>query len=449
MKKKVTISLILGIFFSGLDAQNIDMNFPKFAGKNYDFIVFQGSARKTISQGTIPENGKFVLKIPAEYSPYTGMGQWLITGTQEGGGLDMIIPGRDFGVSCQEAQPTEDNIVYTKNNYNDELNRLYKEQQKILSQYAAMKQAITAFSKKDENYNVFSKEYQNQLSRFGSFQTQVSEHPNYPAKLLQIVNVSQGIGTQLLDAEEDRAKNITRQIADDIDFGVLYTSGHWREVISLWADVHTQVLKDPYQFVNDFAKIGEKITHPAQYTDFVSRVTEILTQQGKDNYVYAIAPGVLGSGKIKNYEGILAVFTKASIGRQAPDLIVNQQGKSNMILKSNELAGELYQKTVIIFYESGCGPCGNLLQQLPGNFANLKQKGVKIISISADEDKKVFKEKAKDFLWKDAFCDYEGLKGINFKNYAVAGTPTMVVLDKAGKILLRTASLEELLKYIK
>lgn len=449
MKKKVTLSLILGIFFSGLDAQNIDMNFPKFAGKNYDFIVFQGSVRKTISQGTIPENGKFVLTIPAEYSPYTGMSQWLITGTTEGGGLDMIIPGKDFGVSCKETLPAEDNIIYIKNSHNVELNRLYKEQQQILSQYAAMKQAVTVFSKKDENYNVFSKEYQNQISRFDRFQRQMTLQPTYPAKLLKIVNVSQGIGTQLPDTEEDRARNITRVVADEIDFRLLYTSGHWREVISLWTDAHTQILKDPYQFVNDFARIGEKITDSVQYTDFVSRVTEILTQQGKDNYVYALSPLVLASGKIKNYEGILAVYTKASVGTQAPDIIVRQKGKNDLVLKSSDLAGENYQKTVIIFYESGCGPCGNLLQQLPGNFDSLKAKGVKIISISADEDKKVFEEKAKDFLWKDAFCDNEGLKGINFKNYAVAGTPTMIVLDKAGKILLRTASLEELLKYIK
>lgn len=43
------------------------------------------------------------------------MSRWLITGTKEGGGLDMYIPGRDFSVNCVVAQSRDENIIYKGN----------------------------------------------------------------------------------------------------------------------------------------------------------------------------------------------------------------------------------------------------------------------------------------------------------------------------------------------
>jgi thiol-disulfide isomerase/thioredoxin len=145
-----------------------------------------------------------------------------------------------------------------------------------------------------------------------------------------------------------------------------------------------------------------------------------------------------------------------AVGTQAPDLIFTEHlgdpadhNHNTTVLKSKELASGQYSKTLLIFYESGCGPCENLLQQLPGNYDSLKKKGLRIIAISADTDDKVFKEKSKDFLWKDTFCDLEGKKGINFKNYGIAGTPTLFLISKAGKIEARMAGLDEVLDKIK
>jgi len=74
-----------------LNAQNITMEFPAFAGKTYDFVIFQGSKAEKVMQDTIPKNGKFVLKIPKKYAPYTGMCRWLFTNSEQGGGIDMAI----------------------------------------------------------------------------------------------------------------------------------------------------------------------------------------------------------------------------------------------------------------------------------------------------------------------------------------------------------------------
>ncbi|RLJ22928.1 hypothetical protein CLU97_4741 [Chryseobacterium sp. 7] len=379
MKKKI-ISLILCSLCCWSQAQKINMNFPYFAGKTYDFVIFQGDKQQTILQGTIPANGKFALQIPKEYAPYTGMSRWLITNSKDGGGLDMLIPGRDFSVSCQEALPTEKNIIYKGNAQNKELNDLYKEQHGILARHDAMLQATRSYPKTDKSFPVFLQEYDVQKRSYKSFQASLGKDPDYAKELIRIINTTQGIGTEIFDNEAQKAANIAGYIATQMDPEVLYTSGYWANVISAWVSIHTQVLQDPYRFVEDFSRITQKLDNNKQYTDFVERTTYYLTQQGKDQYIGAIAPWVLSSGKMTNFDGPLAVYKKGAIGTKAPDLIFTHHiGKSEdhnhdvQTISSADMATKGYSKTLLVFYESGCGPCENLLGQLPGNYEYLKK----------------------------------------------------------------------------
>lgn len=432
---------------SGLfPAQRIGMDFPHFAGKTYDFIIFQGSSAKTVIQGTIPQDGKFTLEIPKEYTPYTGMSRWLITGTKEGGGLDMVIPGRDFSVSCQEAIPNEKNIIYSGNPENLELNSLYKEQQGILARHNAMLQATRAYPRDDAQYPVFEKQYQRQAEAYESFQQSLAKRNDYPAKFIPIVNITLGMGTRILDSEEKKAKNIADYIAEGLDWPALYTSGHWDGVISSWVGIYTQVLSEPSSFVTGFSRVSKKITNPKQYADFAARAAYALTEQGKDDLIKEIAPIVTASGKISSYDGMLSSYVSLAKGMQAPDLkipVEKGKGGGNTLLKSSSFAGKGYLRTLLVFYDSGCGACERELKELSGSFKELESKKVRVITISSDKEEAVFKNKSGDFPWKQAYCDYEGMKGVNFRNYGVAGTPTMFLIDDKGKVMLRSATFKE------
>ena len=79
----------------------------------------------------------------------------------------------------------------------------------------------------------------------------------------------------------------------------------------------------------------------------------------------------------------------------------------------------------------------------------MKNKGYRIITISADENEQIFKNASNTYPWADKYCDFEGKKGVNFKNYAVLGTPTIYVIDKTGKIEAKLASMKEILEVIK
>lgn len=76
-------------------------------------------------------------------------------------------------------------------------------------------------------------------------------------------------------------------------------------------------------------KISNKITSPVIYTNLAKTMAHYLSQQGQDEYIGAIAPIIKESGKVSQYDGELTVYTKATVGSKAPDLIIPQQETSN------------------------------------------------------------------------------------------------------------------------
>lgn len=282
--KKVLIGIFyIFIFYS--NGQQINMDFPKFAGKAYNFIIFQGEHQEVVSQNIIPENGKFTLIIPEIYGSYTGMSRWLITGTKEGGGLDMFIPGHNFSVSCKENLPNEKNIIYTDNEGNYLLNGLYKKQEKILLRYQSMMFAIKAYDSSFSSYSLFKLEHEMQKNNYLVLQKEIREKTDYISNLFSIINITRGLGKVLSDKEDERSKDISEYIYKHLDWNVLYTSGHWSSIIEYWVSIHANVLTDLSQFLVEYRTIRNKIRNEKYYKDFCDKVVYCLRLFGKANYI--------------------------------------------------------------------------------------------------------------------------------------------------------------------
>jgi thiol-disulfide isomerase/thioredoxin len=450
MIKKILVPLFLFIAINSF-SQSISMDFPAFAGKTYDFIIFQGSKQETVQQDTIPANGKFTLTIPKQYAPYTGMCRWLITGTAQGGGLDMAIPGYDFSVTCLSDTPDTNNIVYTGFNAVNELNSLNTQQQQIIEKFAVVSKASVLYAENKKLYTIFNKEKIKQKEAFENFNKQLKSNPSFNARFLPIVNLIKGIPPHLTANEAEKAAVYNQFITKDLNFNDLYVSGHWTAIIRDWVGYQSNMVQDTAQFVKDFKLISDRITNPTQYTDFVGKLTYYLTTYGKDNYVAAIANAVVGSGKVNAYAGSLQVYIKATMGKQAPDIVIKENVGSekevnlvNTLLKTDAFESKY---TLLLFYQSDCGPCKQTIAALKEHYSNLVGKSIKIVALSADTDPQVFKDNAAAFPWKDTYCNLEGFNGVNFKNYAVTGTPTMFVLDSKGILLKKIATIEQLLTW--
>ncbi|WP_107810157.1 alkyl hydroperoxide reductase [Elizabethkingia sp. YR214] len=264
------------------------MNFPKFSGKSYDFIIFQGSEQKTIIQGIIPTDGRFTLSIPKEYIPYIGMSRWLITGTKEGGGLDMYIPGHVFSVSCLSAEPNEKNIIYSNNTGNDQLNALKKVQDSILLRHQSMTMALRSYAKSSSYYKAFVREEQMQKKVFEVFQNGLKTKDNFVNNFFGIVNIENGITSILTENQKIKADEIVKYISQNLNWDTLYTSGYWANIIQTWIYIHCNVLKDAVRFEREFKIISDKIVLMDRYSDFFNKLNFYLKELNKSDYLEKI-----------------------------------------------------------------------------------------------------------------------------------------------------------------
>lgn len=229
---------------------------------------------------------------------------------------------------------------------------------------------------------------------------------------------------------------------DTLRFEVLYRSGMWKEYVQHWVGFYAQSSKSPEEFASLFVPAARKALDRVVKSDsFVASILtrdliEFFEQYNLTKAAEIIAAYSMGleikDGEHSDLTRRLVVSSKL-MGGKAPALIE----------KENSLDVSDLGKTLLIFYESGCGSCEIQLNELKSRFSVLDKKGITVISISADNDERVYEFHSKDYPWQYKFCDYKGFGGDNFKTYGVVATPTIYVLDGTGTITGRYAKMEE------
>lgn len=282
--KKILVSIFSVIIHINILCQQITMYFPKFAGKTYEFIVFNGRQQKVLYQGTIPADGKFYLNVPTDQSPYTGMSRWLITGTKEGGGIDVFIPGKNFSISCKDSLPDKNNIIYHNNEENNLINSLYDKQAMLFNSYTLMEKVLKVFPKTNKNYKTFSLEYKIQKQNFENFQSDLLLRDDFAGQLIQVINFTEG----LLTMDKDSVKNarmIDDYIVKSLNWQYLYNSGYWLQLINLWVYLHVEILKDSNVFAQNIKNIKLKIESVAVFNDFIETIKGYLIRKGQQDFL--------------------------------------------------------------------------------------------------------------------------------------------------------------------
>lgn len=97
--------------------------------------------------------------------------------------------------------------------------------------------------------------------------------------------------------------------------------------------------------------------------------------------------------------------------------------------------------TLLVFGASWCPKCVEDLPKLAANYTKWQNKGVEIVFISLDTDKKQFEAFTKIFPW-FSYCDFKKWEGKAVKDYYVFATPTMYLLNSELKLLLSPLSVE-------
>jgi peroxiredoxin len=190
---------------------------------------------------------------------------------------------------------------------------------------------------------------------------------------------------------------------------------------------------------------------------FVRKAVPLLVRMGKDDLLPRVGEVLdkrLGvkAGLPKPARNMLASY-KILTGRKAPDLVFQAPVRTStgvvnggITIATDNLGAE---HALLLFYQGDCQPCEDALIVLSNGYNLLKDKDVRVIAVSADESPQSFEKKIPYHQGPDNYCDFTGMTGVNFKNYAVLGTPTLFLLDREGIVVEKTAVAEDLLRYFR
>lgn len=132
-------------------------------------------------------------------------------------------------------------------------------------------------------------------------------------------------------------------------------------------------------------------------------------------------------------------------GNVVPDIVF-----SGDVFKNGAAAGtpgRLYEiespYKVVIFGASWCPKCAEEFSYIPPLYEKWKSKGVEVVFISLDTDPALFKSFTKIFGF-ISMCDYKKWDTQAAKDYYIFATPTMFLLDKDNRIILRPGSVRQI-----
>lgn len=411
-------------------AQSVSLDFPHFAGQEYHFWAFRGEKRDTIASGKLDEHGRGKLVLPDRMKGHRGMTQWMLV---NGGGLDIIFAGEErFSVSCPEAEPSEESITYTGSRENVYLYPRFRRQQDILGKADAMRIAAEAYNDNPELLSFFDTELQKQARAYNRLQEETAVNGLYAARFAQIADISRGLPT-VFTADQQLTDSLIKDfILNKLDMETLYTSGHWDNVLQQFTDRYIYDEKVQRQFIPDAIRLLNRTQSGEAYAALAENVIIACEKQNWYDREIELAFFLLNDDRIKQPEGKTAVLYTL--------LKVRKGGKAPALTQGTLPA----TKTILAFYDSGCGTCTGQMGRLAEMYPRLKAQGYEVVSLSSDSDKGAFDAYAENLPWESKYCDLEGYAGKDFRNYGIMGTPTFYLLDAEGIIQGRYAQVEDI-----
>lgn len=367
--------------FNQAMAQKITISIPNAASKRYAFFLNEGIDQDTIQKGTLNIAGGTIINIPTKYKDYTGIGILKIEGENS---INLVVNHENF---------TIERGADLKNKFKNSPENEYL--------YATME----GRQQRDVNVKLYA-------ARF-------VELAGFTGQLNNVVNKGGDLNSRT---------NIRIYAIDKLDMDGLYTSGLWHLVVDRLA----RLSSNQEVMANDFIKIFKRIKSQKVYEHLADNVITMMNQYGWDDAFDILIPSIADSKRILTPQGkIYDAFKMVKIRRG--NFVPPIEGLK-IPLKEN-----VADKTLIMFYESDCQNCITQLQELKKNYARLNASKIRVITISADYDKKSFDKESSSFPWVDKLCDYKGFAGKNFSNFGVLGTPTFYLLDKDLRLIKRFA----------
>ena len=142
--------------------------------------------------------------------------------------------------------------------------------------------------------------------------------------------------------------------------------------------------------------------------------------------------------------GQLETYRAMKVGNTAPDIVFpNTRVNPTNDFTIHKLSDLTSNYTLVVFGASWCPKCKEEMPAIAKLYRTWKAQGVEVLLVSLDEDQKAFYEFTINYPF-ISITDLKKWDGTIVKDYYVFGTPTMYLLDKNRKIILRPNSVKQM-----
>jgi thiol-disulfide isomerase/thioredoxin len=447
MNFKLVFAAFIAFTAVDLSAQELTLKLSQHPNKQAVVVAVHGIRKDTIGIIPLDPNGVGTLAFKTK-QPLAGLVNLTIK--------DKQYLSYDFVLSLKES-PTlicDMEYVYAQNTKilnspeNDCLNRWFDNAAQY-KQQIGLNQELSKLYKTEEPF----------LEKLATEKQRVEELLQRLADTINQSTLFAGKYMQLRLAQEEKlakvwesneTKTIAKNYFTQIDFDALYGSSMWFSIINSCMEVYTKESLYFGAFGADVASNLKRIKNQQVYEDLIDAAISVTEKFSWTKDQEAIVDFIIKDNRIKNPTGKLEKIIQSyqlTIGKKSPNLTLTTTVGNNTttVLKTDALKSKY---TLLVFYQSDCGHCETAIATLKTNYKDLVAKGIKIISIAGDLDPSAFTKTAASFPWATKYRDVEGINGVNFKNYAIIGTPTLFLLDSKGVIVQKPATAEELMAWM-
>lgn len=213
--------------------------------------------------------------------------------------------------------------------------------------------------------------------------------------------------------------------------------------------VKTDTLREGIEQVFDAAKIEPSVFNFFKF-QFENYLAHPNSPMRSDQYYETVLNYLIGSEKVSadektKYQTLLPILQKNKPGTTATDFTYTTATGTNGTLKTLEAPF-----TMLFFYEPGCSSCEEAIAEMksnPGLNSVIENGGLKILAIYPDGNEEIWKDYQNQIPnnWINAIDKDQVIVTKNL--YMIKATPTIYLLDKDKKVILKDSYLPQVYGY--